>query len=110
MRGDGRGTIELHADLFAEASTLGDDEELLRAALNLLFLADVRYLLRNPQTPLLYSSGVRYVPEPAGQEEWQVIGELLRTKRGDCEGFGELASGGAEGSIRGARLNFARAV
>lgn len=33
----------------------------------------------------LYDSGVRYVPEPRGSENWQNVADLYRTGRGDCE-------------------------
>jgi hypothetical protein len=50
---------------------------------------NVDFLAENPDTPLLYESGVRYRPED-GREEWDAIPWVLenwRTKRqgSDCE-------------------------
>jgi len=49
-----------------------------------------RASLSGRSLPLLYESGIRYVPEVAGAgEKWQTIDQMLRTLRGDCE---DLAS------------------
>lgn len=42
------------------------------------------YLHRNPRTPLLYSSGVKYIGQE-GAEEWYDIGEMLLRGGGDCK-------------------------
>lgn len=65
------------------------DRPLSRASLDVmlktLFDLDVLYLRAHPEAPLLYKSGVRYMEEPAGQEEWQDIPTTLRLGIGDCE-------------------------
>jgi hypothetical protein len=35
--------------------------------------------------PPLYESGVRYLREPRGQENWQTCHETLKKQSGDCE-------------------------
>lgn len=48
---------------------------------------DQLYLMTHPETPALYSSGVRYQNEPQGQafEEFAPIPTLLERKWGDCD-------------------------
>ncbi len=41
--------------------------------------------LRARRFPMLYASGVRYVAEPHGQENWQVPSVTLQLRYGDCE-------------------------
>lgn len=41
--------------------------------------------LRARRFPPLYKSGVRYVGEPLGQENWQVPSVTLQLRGGDCE-------------------------
>lgn len=50
-----------------------------------LITANVAYLLARPSTPFLYCSGVRYLAEPDGRDEWQDIPDTLRRRSGDCE-------------------------
>ena len=50
-----------------------------------LIMANVAYLLDNPNTPPLYSAGVRYEVEPEGRDEWQDIPDTLMRRTGDCE-------------------------
>lgn len=57
----------------------------LTTLLRALTEIDLRYLQQNPNTPSLYSSGVRYIREPIGQEEWLSVPEVLRRGGGDCE-------------------------
>jgi hypothetical protein len=53
--------------------------------LEALIKCNIIYLASHPNTPLLYSSGVRYQREPRGKEEWQDIPSALKLLRGDCE-------------------------
>ena len=53
--------------------------------LDALIAADVAYLRAHPATPLLYGSGVRYLREPPGTDNWQDIPRTLELKSGDCE-------------------------
>lgn len=53
--------------------------ELLRA----LFVIDLDWLVRHPQTPRLYASGVRYEREPF--ERWRSVPVCLEELAGDCE-------------------------
>ena len=50
-----------------------------------LTLANVAYLLSQPHTPDLYASGVRYLEEESGVDEWQDIPDTLARRTGDCE-------------------------
>lgn len=49
------------------------DERSLGHYLQLVLALNVDYLREVPQTPDLYASGVRYVPEPPGVERWLSI-------------------------------------
>jgi len=60
-------------------------ESTLTAALVGLTAFNAEWLRAHPSAPTLYESGVRYQREPRGNERWQVLPDLLRTKRGDCE-------------------------
>lgn len=57
----------------------------LRTLLNALYQIDCDQWARNPQWPGLMDSGVRYMREPPGVEEWQDVAETLRRGTGDCE-------------------------
>jgi hypothetical protein len=48
---------------------------------------DTVWLLAHPETPDLYTSGVRYVPRGLGWcgDDWRDIPEVLRLKNGVCE-------------------------
>lgn len=53
--------------------------------LQALTAVDEEYLRRHPEAPMLYQSGVRYMEEPPGQEDWQDIPTCLKMRAGDCE-------------------------
>ncbi len=61
----------------------------LAAMLQALVLADAEYLRAHPSTPPLYKSGVKYLREQPGTDNWQDIPRTLELKTGDCE---DLAS------------------
>jgi hypothetical protein len=42
-------------------------------------------LRAHPETPSILKAGVRYKPDPPGDEDWRSIPEILRRKGGDCE-------------------------
>lgn len=64
-------------------------QETLSLLLECLVQMNERLLRARSDVPLLYESGVRYDPEPLGQENWQDCVTTWRRKRGDCE---DLAS------------------
>lgn len=64
-----------------------------------LYQVDLIYLRLNPQTPLLYESGVRYVAEPEGAEQWMDVPRVLELGRGDCEDLSAWRA--AELTLRG---------
>ena len=53
--------------------------------LQALVAANEEYLRNHPEAPMLYDSGVRYMEEPPGQEDWQDIPTCLKMRAGDCE-------------------------
>ena len=57
----------------------------LDVMLKCLFELDVLYLQSHPKAPGIYQSGVRYMEEPPGQEEWQDIPTCLAMGTADCE-------------------------
>lgn len=59
----------------------------LDVMLEMLVKIDSLYLLYHPETPRLYQSGVRYMEEPPGQEDWQDIPTTISMGIGDCEDF-----------------------
>lgn len=60
-------------------------ERTIRVLLRALVAVDLLYLLRHPETPQLYDSGVVYQEEPPGAEDWQDVPTCLRFGWGDCE-------------------------
>jgi len=69
-------------DLLPERIKIGVLESMVEA----LVAANMAYLEAYPRTPLLYESGVRYLEEPRGRDDWQDIPETIRRDRtGDCE-------------------------
>lgn len=53
--------------------------------LECLTLLDLHWLHSNPDTPLLYESGVFYQREPDGQENWLTVPYVIEQGFGDCE-------------------------
>ncbi len=63
-----------------------DGRELILTMLfEALIATNMAFLKNRPETPGLYASGIRYVEEPPGQEDWQDIPETLSRRTGDCE-------------------------
>jgi len=81
-----RPTFEL---LSFETISFEDKIAILERMLEALIYANLTYLRVRPDTPKLYDSGVIYVTEPEGQDEWQDIPTTLAKRSGDCE---DLAS------------------
>lgn len=71
--------------MFESARDWSRGLENLRDFLQTLTRINWRYLRDNPETPLLYHSGVRYQDEPYGVEQWKDIPTLYRDRFGDCE-------------------------
>lgn len=90
--------------------TISDGYKLgvLQSLLEGLTMANVAYLLARPDTPMLYQSGVRYLEEAAGVDEWQDIPDTLARRFGDCE---DLACWRvAELRVRGNQPNATRRI
>ena len=66
-----------------------DRARVIAALVEALVTVNRAYLRANPQTPLLYASGVRFLREPDGVDEWQDIPRTMALGSGDCE---DLAS------------------
>lgn len=72
-------------DLFNGPHERELSDEALNCLLECLFKIDIAYLRKYPNTPLLYQSGVVYMEEPPGQEDFQDIPTCLKMKIADCE-------------------------
>lgn len=72
-------------DLFKGPAEQEVSHKALRTMLMALMYIDMSWLQTNPNTPLIYESGVRYEEEPPGQEDWQDIPTALKMRVADCE-------------------------
>ena len=79
------GRITLVMDLFNGERERALSRQALSVMLDALYRIDVLYLQRHPETPALYTTPIRYMEEPIGQEEWQDIPTCLRMGIADCE-------------------------
>ena len=83
--------IRIDVDLFQSEADRERSERALHFFLHALVCVDYEWLRYRPQTPALYTSGIRYEHEAPGQEEWQDIPTMLlaqnyqRKRTGDCE-------------------------
>lgn len=84
--------IVFSADLFHNESDRKRSEAILSILLAALVETNIDYLKRNPNTPALYRSGVRYEREP-GTEIWKAIPKLYSDQRGDCEDLAAARAG-----------------
>ena len=62
-----------------------DNEAVMLDLLTCLINIDIRFLKKFPATPSLYSSGVIYIEELPGQEDWRDVESVLKHGGGDCE-------------------------
>lgn len=96
------GSLNPWAPLIVPPKLTGRTLDILLPALVAL---DVDYLREHPDTPPLYRSGIRYQPEPPGQEQWLTIPWcLVRRDMGqgcDCEDLAAWRA--AELLLRGER-------
>lgn len=83
--------------VFNPSASRVDNANVLEAYLEALIVANLVYLRANPQTPLLYNSGVRY----ARTVEWDSIPDLYARGVGDCKSLS--AARVAELRARGAK-------
>ena len=72
-------------DLFRGAEERELSRQALRLMLDCLYKIDLAYLATHPNTPPIYRSGVRYMEEPLGQEDWQDVATSIRMGVADCE-------------------------
>lgn len=61
---------------------------IVQALCDTLTTINVEWLRRNPATPPIYGSGVRYRREPPGHETWRCAARTLELGHGDCEDLG----------------------
>jgi hypothetical protein len=80
--------IVFRAGLFSSERDRKRSEMVLRILLNALVEVNLDYLDQYPNTPRIYSAGVRYQAEQ-GTEEWKAIPDCIRDGEADCE---DLAS------------------
>jgi hypothetical protein len=76
--------ITMVLDLFKGPHEQPLSHATLQVMLDALMYADMLYLIRHPEAPRIYESGVRYEEEPVGQEDWQDVPTCLRLGIGDC--------------------------
>lgn len=57
----------------------------LQTLLMALMYIDMLEIQDDPTTPLLFKSGVKYMEEPPGREDWQDVRTTLAMQWGDCE-------------------------
>ncbi len=60
-------------------------QDTLALLLECLVQMNEKILRERSDIPLLYDAGVRYDPEPLGQENWQDCVTTWKRGRGDCE-------------------------
>ena len=79
--------ITFVVDLFnaKDAKTRARSDKALEILLEALTRIDEMYLRDHPDTPLLYQSGVVYMEEPPGAEDWQDIPVSRALRWADCE-------------------------
>jgi hypothetical protein len=76
---------------FSEALSCLPPEQaatIIRAQLLVLYLADLLYLQKHPETPKLIKSGVRYQRQPFSVEDWLDVGQVLARRFADCKSLG----------------------
>jgi hypothetical protein len=81
--------IVFEIPIFDAYSSIEASEETLSVLLLALTASNVIYLREHPNTPDVYSAGVRYVREAPGVEKWKGIRRVIEDGYGDCE---DLAS------------------
>jgi hypothetical protein len=72
-------------DLFNGPKERALSHATLNVMLEALTKIDVLYLQAHPEAPRIYQSGVRYMEEPPGQEDWQDIPTCIQMGIADCE-------------------------
>ena len=81
--------IGMNVDLFQSEQSRPASERVLALLLEALTQANELFLAAHPNTPPLYQSGVRYMQEPPGAEEWNTIpvclDEWQHGRGSDCE-------------------------
>ncbi len=77
--------VQFVLDAFGSDAERAASESYLQIMLRALYAIDRVWLRTHPEAPRLYDSGVRYRPEPVGQENWQDLATTLRIGYGDCE-------------------------
>lgn len=77
--------FEVIVPLFERGTSLEMTRAMLGIWLRAMVACNVVWLIRRPNTPDIYDSGVEYQREPPGQEEWQTIPAMLKSGHGDCE-------------------------
>jgi hypothetical protein len=67
--------------------TISDEAKfrVMNGLLEALTESNVEYLRARPRTPWLYKSGIYYLAEPDGRDDWQDIPDTLERGNGDCE-------------------------
>lgn len=90
--------VTFAVNLFVGPQDIDRSRKSLLALMHALQFVNMTWLMNFSKTPPLYKSGVLYRQDPPGNEIWQDIPTMLKTRFGDCE---DLAC------WRAAELNFA---
>ena len=77
--------IPFEVSLFRNAKDRMRSQECLLILMDALAKVNERWLAWNPETPLLYQSGIKYHFDPAEEDPWQDIPSTLAKGWGDCE-------------------------
>lgn len=82
--------VEFQLGCFDESEGLGRNglQRIINALCVALVEADVVWLEAHPEAPLLYESGVRYVPEPPNEEWFTDVPTVLKRGWADCDDLG----------------------
>lgn len=77
--------VTFDVKLFLDRADVDRSRRALLGMMHALAYVNQTFLETYPRIPALYSSGVLYRPEAAGQEMWQDIPRCLELGYGDCE-------------------------
>lgn len=75
------------------------DGNVVSHMLDMLMALDMDYLREHPHTPSIYAAGVRYIPEPRGQESWLAIPWVMQFGGSVCHSLAAWRA--AELRVRG---------
>ncbi len=78
-------SVDFRTSLFSDPQNARTDEKALLALMQALIEVNLAWLKAHPDTPLLYESGVVYVPEEGEREIFADIPTVMGVGGGDCD-------------------------